>query len=260
MLSSLRPMASLYYADLNAVSPATARSIASLFDETATPGRRAVRFVDGGIIGRPPVRRSGPDATHTAGNAGVDDTDWARPSIPTSGPHSLSSISGFGSELSSALNCRHIASHVGGASGLKMCFAATAKGFSAIAIQAFVTAHSLGVEKELRSEMAARLPNHLVSAERGVPGVAPKAYRWVREMEEIAETFAVDGGFGGDGDGEPVASMFRGAAAVFQAVADDPVLGAEKTEHRKHGRTLDEFTETLAEGLQAKKRKRTTEN
>lgn len=82
---------------------------------------------------------------------------------------------------------------VGAASGLKMCFAAVAKGFTALATQSFATAHRLGITGELRRELGLVMPRHLASTERGVPDMPPKAYRWVGEMEEIAATMNAEG-------------------------------------------------------------------
>ena len=71
--------------------------------------------------------------------------------------------------------------------------------------------------------------------------------QWVREMEEISDTFAEEGGF------EP--DLFRGCAGVFRAVADDTVLGQEKIGQRKRGTTADDAAAAIAEGLEAKKKK-----
>ena len=102
----------LYYLDLNAISPRTARSIATLFT-TETP---AVKFLDGGILGGPPsLKASSPDASPT----------WTRPSIPISGPHQLMSAPISGAHLQETLNIKHINPEIGPASGLKCCFAST---------------------------------------------------------------------------------------------------------------------------------------
>lgn len=77
----------------------------------------------------------------------------------------------------------------------------------------------------------------------------PKAYRWVREMEEIAATHAEEGGF--------ELGLFEGVAGVYRALAEDPVLGAEKTEDRKRGRTVDDVAAAMGEGLEVKRRRRT---
>ncbi|KJZ73596.1 hypothetical protein HIM_06929 [Hirsutella minnesotensis 3608] len=220
----------LFFVELNAVSPSTCKEIRDLFDRAQVPAR----FVDGCILGAPPSRKAG------AGPGSDTDSAWKRPSIPVSGPHEPQSMPG-GERLASALNMRRISSEVGAASGLKMCFAALNKGYTAIATQAFTTAHRLGVAGELRRELAAMAPAKLKSAECGVPDMAPKAYRWVREMEEIAETMSGEGGWG--------EGMFRGAAAVYSAVAEDEILGAEKVGSRTRGETLEEVAAIMADSL-----------
>jgi hypothetical protein len=79
--------------------------------------------------------------------------------------------------------------------------------------------------------------------------VPPKAYRWVREMEEIALTYADEGGFNGD------IGIYGEIAKVYKSVSEDTVLGEEKTERRKRGLTVEDVAEAMSEGLQAKKRK-----
>ncbi|KAK6199033.1 hypothetical protein LQW54_010160 [Pestalotiopsis sp. IQ-011] len=228
----------LYFADLNAVAPSTCRSIAALIEKSRAP----IRFVDGAIIGAPPSLRAGADGSSSSSSS--SSSKWNRPSVPMSGPHKLSDIPGFGPALASALNARHISDDVGAASGLKMCFASMAKGFTSIAIQSFTTAARLGVLDELRREVPAAT---LEKAEKGVVDMPPKAYRWVREMEEIALTFEEDGGFSQD--------SFRGAAKVYKAVAEDSPLGQEKVGKRKRGTTVDDVAAALIEGMDKRKKK-----
>jgi Domain of unknown function (DUF1932) len=220
----------LYYIDLNAISPRTARSIAALFN-TQTP---TINFLDGGIIGGPPS---------------LKDTTWSFPSLPISGPHSLTSAIS-GAHLQETLNIKHIGPNVGSASGLKCCFAGTTKGFIALCIQSFTTAQSLGVLPNLLEEMEARLPSQLKSARGGLTAMPPKAYRWVKEMEEIAMCHSDEGGFEGDGKG-----IFDGVAEVYRSVADETVLGEEKTERRKRGLTVEDVAECMGEGLMKKRKK-----
>ncbi|KAI1399361.1 6-phosphogluconate dehydrogenase C-terminal domain-like protein [Hypoxylon fuscum] len=227
----------LYFADLNAVAPASVRRIAALFGSTQVAG--AVRFVDGCILGGPPARK--PDSANGSGG------EWNRPSIPTSGPYELSAIAGFGAALASTLNMRHIGPEIGAASGLKMCFASFSKGFTSIAIQSFTTASRLGVLGDLQRELQAVLPAHHAQAAKGVVGMAPKAYRWVGEMEEIARTFADEGGFAPD--------TFVGAAAVYRTVADDTALGREKIGKRQRGTTVEDVAAAMVEGMQTKRKK-----
>ena len=77
--------------------------------------------------------------------------------------------------------------------------------------------------------------------------VPPKAYRWVREMEEIAETH-VESGFSGN------PGIYGEIAKVYKAVAEDTILGEETTERRKRGLTVEDVAEAMGEGL-GKKRK-----
>ncbi|KAI1481980.1 6-phosphogluconate dehydrogenase C-terminal domain-like protein [Daldinia eschscholtzii] len=225
----------LYFADLNAVSPSTVKRTASLFDRRSS---LSVRFVDGSILGGPPAPKT---------NSSSDGVEWALPRIPTSGPHKLSEIPDFGPKLAATLNTRHVSPDIGAASGLKMCFASFSKGFTALAIQSFTTAHRLGVLSDLQGELQTLMPQRYELAEKGVVGMPPKAYRWVAEMEEIARTLSEEGGF------EP--DSFIGAAKVYRTVADDTVLGQEKIGKGKRGTTVEDVAAAVAEGLQTKRKK-----
>ena len=232
-----------YFADLNAVSPSTARSIASSFSKARVP----VRFIDGCIIGGPPRPKDSPGAgTNVTASLDGPSSDWARPRVPMSGPHDFSALP-TGDKLTTVLNMRSISQDIGSASGLKMCFAALTKGYTAIATQSFVTAQRLGVAADLREEMSQLIPAHLAASEKGVPSMVPKAYRWVREMEEIAATMSEEGGFGRE--------MFEGAAGVFREVAGDQVLGKEKSGKRVRGKDVDDVAKTMAEGMERKRKK-----
>jgi len=57
----------------------------------------------------------------------------------------------------------------------------------------------------------------------------PKAYMWVNEMKEIAETFHDDGGF--------EKGMFEDVSEIYQIVAWETGLGREETEERILGKT-----------------------
>lgn len=74
----------LYYLDLNAISPRSAREIGDLFKDV-----QSLRFIDGGIIGGAP-RQKGDQTAKTAVSARPDsDKEWAVPSVPVSGPWKL---------------------------------------------------------------------------------------------------------------------------------------------------------------------------
>jgi hypothetical protein len=240
----------LYYLDLNAISPRTARSIAAVFN-SKTPD--AVKFVDGGIIGSAPSLKGAVPGKETGINvtkAPESTHAWNRPSIPVSGPNPLSEAPISGSHIQELLNIKHISGDIGPASGLKCCFATTTKGFTALCIQAFSTAHQMGVLEHLKEEMGTRIPTLLKTAEGGVPGMPPKAYRWVKEMEEIGMAHSEEGGFEGQGKG-----IFDAVAEVYRTVAEDTVLGEEKTERRKRGRTVEDVAAAMGEGLDKRRRK-----
>lgn len=158
------------YVDCNAVSPMTARAIG----EVVGP-----RCVDAGIIG-------GPDA----------------PRFYASGPRAA--------ELASLpLDVRVMDGEIGQASAVKMCYAALTKGLTALLTESMVTADAMGVTAALEAELADSQPQFLAGARRGLPGMVPKAYRWVAEMEEIAATFEAAG---------MTPKMLEGAADVYRFV------------------------------------------
>ncbi|RDW73965.1 hypothetical protein BP5796_07407 [Coleophoma crateriformis] len=237
----------LYYLDLNAISPRSAREIAAVFHSAAP----AIRFLDGGIIGGPPSLAASATKENTTSNHPETTHPWKRPSIHVSGSHPLSSAPIAGANLEEVLNSKHISAEIGPASGLKCCFASTSKGFTAICIQAFTTAAQLGVLEELKEEISTRAPGLFKAGTNGVTSMPPKAYRWVREMQEIAVTHADDGGFEGEGMG-----IFDAVARVYDTVANETVLGEEKTERRKRGRTVEDVAAAMGEGLAAKKMKK----
>ena len=224
----------LYFADMNAIAPSTVREVAHLFQS------QDVRFIDGCIIGGPPSFKAD---TYT--DTGTDTDTWDVPAMYASGPHKLADEASWGAALTSALNMRHIGADVGSASGLKMCFASMSKGYTALAIQSFTSAQKLGVLGDLQSILAEMMPARAVQTEKSLVGMAPKAYRWVREMEEISKTHAEEGGFDPD--------IFRGAAGVYRAVAEDTVLGQEKIGKRKRGTTGEDVARAMVEGLERKR-------
>lgn len=246
----------LYFIDMNAVAPSSCKSMSESFVRSRVP---AV-FIDACIIGAPPRHRSAPNAgTNVSSSAPQtgDDDGWSVPGMPMSGPHKLVDLpaaegegegegESLGARLSGVLGGKHISPEIGAASGLKMCFASMSKGFTALATQSFTTASRMGVLDHLRDELLARLPTHLHFAEKGVTTMPPKAYRWVREMEEISKTHSEEGGFGPE--------LFLGAAGVYKAVEESP-LGGEKIGKRKRGTTLEDVAAAMVEGFERKKKK-----
>jgi 3-hydroxyisobutyrate dehydrogenase-like beta-hydroxyacid dehydrogenase len=135
------------------------------------------RFVDGGIVGGPPTE---PGTT-----------------LYLSGAEAEAVAELF---AGSALATRIVPS----ASAVKMAYAAWSKGTTAMLLAIREVARVHGVEDEWRlaaPELAERLP-------RAEAAAAKKGWRWVGEMEEIADTFAAAGAPDG---------FHRAAAEVFRA-------------------------------------------
>jgi 3-hydroxyisobutyrate dehydrogenase-like beta-hydroxyacid dehydrogenase len=148
------------FVDCNAVNPGTVRHIQAVIAATGT------EFVDGGIIGFPP----------TPGTA-------AGPRIYVSGEHAakVRELCAFG------LDVRVLDGPVGAASALKMAFAGISKGHIAIMAAMLLAAERSGSTSALREELSSSEAHLMATMSRRVPGMFPKAYRWVAEMEEIAE-------------------------------------------------------------------------
>ena len=146
------------YVDANAVSPATVRAIASRFE----------RFVDGGVVG-PPPREPGTTRLYLSGDEAGE-------------------VAGL--FAGTPLEARVVGVDAGAASAVKMAFAAWTKGSAALLLAARAVADANGVESALVEEWRTSLPELdecLAAAARSAIG---KGWRWIGEMEEIAETFA----------------------------------------------------------------------
>lgn len=130
-----------------------------------------------------------------------------------------------------------------------MCFASLSKGFTALAIQSYTTAQNLGVLDELNAELDGFAPEVRVRATKGLVAMPPKAYRWINEMEQIAETFEADGGFDSD------ESIFRSIARVYELVKESE-LGKEVTENRVRGQTAQDVAALMGEATERRKVKK----
>lgn len=119
------------------------------------------------------------------------------------------------------MNIKHMSSKIGSASGPKMCFASLTKDLTALAIDSFTTAHSLGVLPELQSHLETYSPKTGELTAKGILGMQLKAYRWVNEMKEIADTFDQDGGFRGHSDHR----IFEGVSDIYRLIDQETGLG-----------------------------------
>ena len=153
------------YVDANAVSPDTAREIGRGVEASGA------RFVDGGLIG-PPARKPGTTRLYLSGSQAPRVAELFR-----SGPLEALAIDGG----------------PGAASALKMCFASWTKGTSALLAAIRALASYEGVEADLLAEWARSQPGLAARSEGAARATAPKAWRFVGEMHEVAASFAAAG-------------------------------------------------------------------
>ena len=172
------------YVDCNAINPQTVREVAAALKPADCP------FVDAGIIGQPPK----------TGDAG--------PRFYASGP----AAPRFAALRDYGLDIRVLDGELSAASALKMSYAGITKGLTALGAAMMLGATRAGVAEALYGELAASQPALLAWFTRQIPGMYQKAYRWVAEMEEIAEFLEDD----------PAAEdMFRGAADLYERLAGE---------------------------------------
>ncbi|ANM13422.1 MULTISPECIES: NAD(P)-dependent oxidoreductase [unclassified Rhizobium] len=172
------------FIDLNAIAPKTMQALAARFE-----GSR-VDVLDGAIIGGPPA----------AGKPG--------PTLYVSGDSAGRSrlLEDYG------LRVRGLDGPLGAASALKMCYAGINKGFTGLGAAMLLAASRSGAAESLKAELAESLPDVDRKLSKSIPDMYPKAYRWVAEMQEIADFL---------GEDDPAATVFRGMAEVFSRLADD---------------------------------------
>jgi hypothetical protein len=161
------------YVDANAISPATSRAVRAIV--------RDADFVDGGIIGPPPNAQGSTRLYLSGDRAAVVAALFA----------------------GTILDARVVSD----ASALKMAYAAWTKGSAALLLAAHAAAEAYGVVDALDAEWA-DLQDRYAAA---LAAKAQKGWRWVAEMEEIADTFAAAGL--PDGFHRAAAEVYRGNVA-----------------------------------------------
>ena len=179
------------YVECNAVSPQTVNQIAEVIAGTGCA------FVDAGIIGPPP--KAGSTATK----------------FYASGPHAqeFAKLNDYG------LIVRVLQGPLTAASSLKMSYAGITKGFTALGSAMMLAATRGGSAEALRTELAESRPDLLAYLSRSVPDMYGKAYRWVAEMDEIAEFIGQD---------FPEHAIQEAAARFYERIAKD--VDGEKKE------------------------------
>jgi 3-hydroxyisobutyrate dehydrogenase-like beta-hydroxyacid dehydrogenase len=152
------------YVDCNAVSPPTKVKIGNVVTGAGAP------FVDVGIIGLPPRPNSN------------------GPVMIVSGPDSAKFVplGDFG------LNLKVVEGPVGAASAVKMSYAGITKGITALGSMMMLASTRGGVADELRAQLERSHPYFMQNFTRAVPEMFDKAYRFIGEMEEIADFVGED--------------------------------------------------------------------
>jgi 3-hydroxyisobutyrate dehydrogenase-like beta-hydroxyacid dehydrogenase len=153
------------YVDANAVSRATAEQIGKIVQ------RAGASFVDGGIIGSP-VRKAGTTRMYLSGDKAEEIAQLFSASM---------------------LDARSIGATPGEASALKVVYAAWTKGTDALILAIRALAAHEGVDEALLAEWRISQPALEQKCVRAAAVAAPKMWRYVGEMREIAAAFEAAG-------------------------------------------------------------------
>ena len=179
------------YVDANAVSRATAEEIGG------TVTKAGASFVDGGIIGSP-VKQAGTTRLYLSGSRAPEIAELFSASM---------------------LSARAIGPNPGAASALKVVYAAWTKCTDGLVLAIRALAAIEGVDRALGEEWSISQPDLARKSMRAASVAAPKAWRYVGEMKEIAESFAAAGLTPGFHD---AAADIWGRLAPFKDRTDPP--------------------------------------
>jgi 3-hydroxyisobutyrate dehydrogenase-like beta-hydroxyacid dehydrogenase len=182
------------FVDANAVSPGTAREVAAVIEA----GSGA--YVDGGIIGPPPVEQ-GSTRLYLSGERAEEIGDLF---------------------TATAVDARIVAGPPGAASAVKMAYAAWTKGTSALVLAIRALARAEGVEDVLLTEWALSQPSLPGRSKRAAQAAAVKGWRWTAEMEEIAASMTAEGLPGGFH--QAAAEIYRRSASAGSNAGLDAIL------------------------------------
>jgi 3-hydroxyisobutyrate dehydrogenase-like beta-hydroxyacid dehydrogenase len=194
-------------ADLNAVSPDTARVIA---DELAV-GR--LDLVDGSISGPPPWK-PGTTRVYVSGARAHEIAE-----LPLEGVERIV-----------------VGNEVGTASAVKMSTASVYKGTSALLTQALLAGHANGVLEHVLEDLRAGAPELVANIERRLASAASKSARYVGEMREIAATQEAAG---------LTPALFEAIAAVYTSLADTELARATTPEELPEGMPIGRLLDRL---------------
>lgn len=181
------------YVDANAISPATACEVAGLVEAGGAT------YVDGGIIGTPPVTPgfirlylSGPRAGEVCDLFDGSPVDARVVDHDTGTGAGATGAAARGAAGAGAAGAGGIGV-VGAASALKMAYASWTKGSAALLLAARALARAEGMEKTLLAEWGISQPGLEERSAHAAGSAAAKGWRWIAEMEEIAATMAAAG-------------------------------------------------------------------
>lgn len=178
------------YVDCNAIAPSTSRAIADkLIDAN-------VDYVDGGVIG-PPAWKAGTTRLYLSGQKASD-------------------IGGLYS--GSVMDTVVLGDKTDAASAMKMAYAAWTKGSAALLLNVFALAKAHELESPLLEEWALSQPGLHSKLESAALGNAPKGWRFVGEMQQIAKSL---------NDVQLHPGAFDSAAEVYQALSEFKGASAE---------------------------------
>jgi 3-hydroxyisobutyrate dehydrogenase-like beta-hydroxyacid dehydrogenase len=191
------------YVDCNAVSPPTKVKIGEVIVKAGAP------FIDVGIMGMPPR------------------PNYDGPYLIVAGPESgkFAPLGNFG------LNLRLIDGSLGAASAVKMSYAGITKGITALGSMVMLAATRGGAANELRHQLERSHPYFMQNFRRAVPDMFDKAYRFVGEMEEIADFV---------GDDWEARQMYLAFAEFYRRMA------ADDEGERRETAALEEFLKPKA--------------
>ena len=190
------------YVDANAVAPDTAREIAAIVEAGGAS------YVDGGIIGTPPVAPGFIRLYLSGARAGEVQRLFAGSAVDARviGGDGLA-----GGDGPAGGNGPAGGDGLFAASAVKMAYASWTKGSAALLLAARALARAEGVEDTMLAEWGASQPGLTDRSARAAGSAAAKGWRWVAEMEEIAAAMTAAGLPGGFH--QAAAQVFRAAAA-----------------------------------------------
>ena len=172
------------FVECNAINPVTVERVAAAIAPTDC------LFVDAGIIGQPPK----------PGDAG--------PRFYASG----AAAPRFATLREYGLDVRVLDGAMSAASALKMSYAGITKGTQAIGAAMMLAATRAGSADALFAELQSSQKELFPWLKRQLSMMPPKAYRWVAEMQEIADFVGED----------PTAhELYEGAAHFYERLAED---------------------------------------